>query len=79
MEPIQIYKRVYRKCLGYELIGAKLNNDGSLTMLHSARFMDEHPERESNEYTQEDWEHELDENLKYMAAVDKCIKTYRKQ
>ena len=78
MEPIKIYKRVYRKCLGYKLTGM-LNKDGSLTMLHSSQYMDEHPERESNEYTKEEQEKELGNTLKYMDAVDKCIKAYRKQ
>lgn len=46
-----IVREVYKKLLIYDLCGVKVNEDGSTTWLHSDRYMDEHPERTSQECT----------------------------
>lgn len=51
---IEFAKSIYKKTLAYELDSYKVNEDGSATHLHSDKFMDEHPERTSAEYTEEE-------------------------
>lgn len=46
-----IVREVYKKLLIYDICGVKVNEDGSTTWLHSDRYMDEHPERTSQECT----------------------------
>lgn len=54
IEFVELAKSIYKKTLAYELDTYKVNEDGSTTHLHSDKFMDEHPERTSAEYTEEE-------------------------
>lgn len=36
--------KVYRKTIAYELMGCKVNDDGTCTWYHSDRYMEENPE-----------------------------------
>lgn len=49
---LEICREVYKKTLAYDLMGVRVNEDGSLTKLHSDRYMDEHPDanREMGEF-----------------------------
>lgn len=45
-KPTQVLEtvlNVYRKTIAYELIGCKVNNDGTCTWYHSDRYMEENP------------------------------------
>lgn len=54
-EIIELCHNIYKKTFSYELDSLKVNDDGTVTHLHSDRFLDEHPERRDNpEYTEEE-------------------------
>lgn len=73
MEPI--YYKIYKSLLYYELDGLRINEDGTTTYLHSDKFMNEHPERTTNKYTEDEYNQMLDNIIKYMYGII----TYQKQ
>ncbi len=65
---LKLVHDVYKNTLAYELDKTIFNDDGTITILHSDKFLEEHPERkDSPEYTEE----ELKENIGFIANVAK--------
>lgn len=68
INPLELVTKVYKNTLAYELDKTIVNDDGTITHLHSDKFLEEHPERkDSPEYTEE----ELKENIDFIANVAK--------
>ena len=43
IQELETVLNVYRKTIAYELIGCKVNDDGTCTWYHSDRYMEENP------------------------------------
>ena len=69
-ELLQICNDIYKKTLGYSLEKIKINDDGTITHLHSDEFLDKYPERrDTPEFTKEE-EVEIAQYLAELAKVD---------
>ena len=67
---LEICNGIYKKTLAYSLDRHKINEDGTISHIHSDEFLDEHPERRDNpEFTKEE-ELEADEHLAKLAEAD---------
>ena len=73
---MNIAHEIFKNTLAYELIGLRINEDGTTTPLHSSLYMDMHPELDTDEYSMEEFNQELEDNIKFMY---KFIKAYQKQ
>lgn len=63
---LEICNGIYKKTLAYSLDRHKINEDGTISHIHSDEFLDKHPERRNNpEFTEEE---EL-EAVKYLAKL----------
>ena len=51
---LEICREVYKKTLAYDLMGVRINEDGSLAKLHSDRYMDEHPDANREFWSKEE-------------------------
>lgn len=73
---MNIAHEIFKNTIAYELNGLRINEDGTIVPLRSSLYMDMHPELDTNEYSMEEFNQELEDNIKFMY---KFIKAYRKQ
>lgn len=69
-ESFNIIHKILEKTFAYSLETVKLNPDGTISHLHSAEFLEKHPERKNSpEFTEEE---EL-EQIKFINELAKRI------
>ena len=69
MTPDMVHK-ILEKTLAYSLESIRVNDDGSISHLHSMEFLEKHPERkDSPEFTEE----EEIEQLKFINEIAKRV------
>lgn len=69
MTPDMVHK-ILEKTLAYSLESVRVNEDGSISHLHSMEFLEKHPERkDSPEFTEE----EEKEMMEYVSKLAKRV------